>query len=260
MGNPNQRSGMKAQPQAVQSAKQPSPEPLPPVPPQCTSDACRVLNYHVDKTYNVGDRDLPDIVKIKQAALNEALTARNFPEARKIWKFLERFYTHHGPADGSALLALPQIPEKPKPCKHPKCPVAKYHHEKSFKADAQDLPFIIKDNQKRLLDALKDSDYDNAVATRRFIERFFAVHGPSVLPTLPALPPHPKRCENKLCPVPAWHADKVYHADAKDLPYAVKRWTARTWEIDSKMGDWVGSPEQKLLNEFWSVHGGLVKK
>ena len=269
MGNPNQRSGNLARPQPAQRAQQPSLEqpsqqaqkPSPePQPPRCTSDACRVLNYHLDKTYDVGDRDLPDIIMVKHIALSEALTAGKFVEARISRKFLECFYAHHGPADGSALLALPQIPEKPKQCKHTNCPVVKYHHENTFETDSQDLPYIVKDNQKRFSEALTDGDYGRAVASRGFLEKFFAVHGPSVLPQLPALPPHPKRCENKLCPVPAWHADKVYKADAKDLPRLVKQWTAKTWEIDSQMGDWVGSSEQKKLNEFWSVHGGVAKK
>lgn len=258
MGNPNQRSKIATRPQVAQRAKQPAPLPKP-QPPQCTSSACPIHNYHIEKTYTVKDQDLPEIMRIKHAAFNETLAAQKFPEARVIRRFLERFYALHGPADGSAIDALPRVPEKPKQCRNTDCPVDNYHHEKMFEADSQDLPIIVQNKQKHLAEALKAGEYGHAVASRGFLERFFAVHGPSVLGTLPELPSPPGQCQHKLCPVPTWHADKAYGQHARDLPRLVKGWMARTWVIDSEMGDWAGSREQKLLNEFWSVHGGLAK-
>ena len=258
MGNPNQRSNVAARPQVPQRAKQPSPPPKP-QPAQCTSGACPILNYHVEKAYTCKDRDLPEIVKIKHAALSETLATQKFPEARAIRRFLERFYSIHGSADGSTIDALPRVPEKPKQCKNADCPVDRYHHDKIFEANSEDLPFIVKNKQNHLGEALKAGEYGHAVASRGFLEKFFAVHGPSVLDTLPKLPPPPGRCQNKLCPVSTWHADKSYGQHARDLPRLVKGWMARTWVIDSEMGDWAGSREQKLLNEFWVVHGGPAK-
>ena len=258
MGNPNQRSNIATRPQVARKAKQPAPLPKP-QPTQCTSGACPIINYHVEKTYTAKDRDLPEIVKIKHAALSETLATGRFAEARAARGFLEHFYCIHGPADGSAVDALPQVPEKPKKCKDANCPVDRYHHEKTFEANSEDLPLIVKNKQKHLDDALKTGEYGHAVASRGFLERFFAVHGPSVLGTLPELPSPPGQCQNKLCPVTTWHADKAYGQHARDLPRLVKGWMARTWVIDSEMGDWAGSREQKLLNEFWSVHGGSAK-
>ncbi|KAL8795195.1 MAG: hypothetical protein Q9195_002350 [Heterodermia aff. obscurata] len=260
MGNPNQRSNVANRPQAAKRAELPAPLPPKPQTAQCTSGECPILNYHIEKIYNVKDRDLPEIVKIKHGALNETLANGRFSEARAIRRFLERFYSIHGPADASALKSLPQLPEKPKQCKNADCPVNKYHHDKIFKADSEDLPFIVRNKEKSLEEAVKASDYEHAVASRGFLERFFKVHGPSVLATLSELPPAPGRCQNKLCPVPTWHADKAYGEHARDLPRLVKGWMARTWVIDSEMGDWAGSKEQKLLNDFWFVHGGSAKR
>ncbi|CAF9933581.1 MAG: hypothetical protein HETSPECPRED_008701 [Heterodermia speciosa] len=262
MGNPNQRSKVATRPQVAKRAEQPAPlpEPLPkPQSAQCTSGACPIRNYHIEKIYTVKDRDLPEIVRIKHAALTETLAAGKFSEARAIRRFLERFYSIHGPEDGSASDALPQVPEKPKQCRKAGCPVDRYHHDKIFEADSKDLPVIVKNKEKALGEALKAGDYGHAVASRGFLEKFFAIHGPSVLGTLPELPPPPGRCQNKLCPVPTWHADKVYGEHARDLPRLVKGWMARTWAIDSEFGDWAGSREQKQLNDFWFVHGASAK-
>ena len=265
MGNPNQRLRPATQSPKVQPPQQPvvqpavQPKPVQPNPVYCTNGDCPVWNYHIAKVYKVSDCGLPDIIKTKHAALNETLAARKFSEARFIRRFLERFYTVHGPADGSALVALPAVPEKPKQCHHSGCPVKKYHHEKNFKVDSEDLPFIVKDIKKRFEDALKESDYKRAVTTRAFLVKFFVVHGPSVLEILPPLPLCPPRCQDRLCPVPTFHADKVYGQHAHDLPRVVQKWMARTWEIDSESGYWAGSKEQKLLNEFWAVHGGSGK-
>ena len=255
MGNPNQRSKIVTPPKATKHVEQLAPLPKP-GPPHCTNGACPILNYHIEKTYNADDGDLPEIVRIKHTALSETLASQKFLEARAIRRFLERFYSIHGPADGSALDALPQIPEKPKQCKNAGCPVNRYHHDKLFESDP---PFIVKNNEKRLEEALKEGDYDQAVASRRFLEKFYAVHGPSVLGTLPELPPAPGKCENSFCPVSTWHADKTFGEHARDLPRLVKGWMARTWAIDAEHGDWAGSREQKLLNEFWFVHGGSAK-
>ena len=257
MGNPNQRSRAATPSSTAKRIQQPAIQAkrVEAKSVHCTKDTCPVLNYHIDKVYNASNHDVPEIIKIKHTALNETIAARKFQEARAIRRFLERFYAHHGPADGSALLALPDIPEKPKQCRNPNCPVKKYHHEKGFEADSEDLPFIVKDYQKRFGEALKERDYKLAVISRGFLERFFLVHGPSVLETLPALFGRPERCQNQLCPVPTSHTDKVYGQHARDLPRVVKHWMTRTWEIDSRMGDWEGSREQQLLNEFWLVHG-----
>ena len=259
MGNPNQRSKIATRPQVAQRTEQLAPLPPKPQVTQCTKGACPILNYHVEKTYAADDRDLPEIVRIKHAALGETLANQRFSEARAIRRFLERFYSIHGPADGSAVNALPTVPEKPKQCKNANCPVERYHHDKAFEVDSEDLPIIVKNKEKYLDEALKAGDYGHAVASRSFLEKFFAVHGPSVLGALPELPSPPGRCQNKLCPVPTEHADKTYGEHARDLPRLVRGWMARTWAIDAEKGDWAGSKEQKLLNEFWFVHGRSYK-
>ena len=258
MGNPNHRSKVATPPRVAQRAEKLAPLPKP-QPAQCTSGACPILNYHIDKIYAANDQDLPEIVRIKHAALSETLATQKFPQARAIRRFLERFYAIHGAADGPELNSLPRVPEKPKQCKNTNCPVDRYHHDKKFKMDSEDMPLVVKNKEKRLGEALESGDYGLAVASRGFLEKFFAVHGPSILDTLPELPPPPGRCQNKLCPVPTWHADKTYGQHASDLPRLVKGWMARTWAIDAELGDWAASREQKLLNEFWFVHSRSAK-
>ncbi|KAL8854455.1 MAG: hypothetical protein Q9221_000726 [Calogaya cf. arnoldii] len=116
MGNPNRRV---VPPKPVlpkpKPAPEPNKEPLPPPRPAACPGHCGVWNRHdQDKTWTVTDKDLPTIVHVKQKALNEAITNGNFAQARRIRRWLDHFYSWHGPYDDSALKQLPTIPPPPK--------------------------------------------------------------------------------------------------------------------------------------------------
>ncbi|KAI4221460.1 MAG: hypothetical protein L6R40_008631 [Gallowayella cf. fulva] len=189
MGNPNRRvvaSKLASKPNA-KATEQPAPLPPPgsgsAVLP-CPGD-CGVFNRHdEDSTWNVSDKDLPSIVKVKQAALNEALTARKFGQARKVRHWLQRFYSYHGPFDGSAMDELPQIPNPPKPCGDAACPVRNHHHAKTYTLGSEDCPSIVKIKMDNVSRATMNGEHDRAVASREFLTAFWNVHGDEDVATI----------------------------------------------------------------------------
>ena len=79
MGNPNRRA-VPVQPAAV---AKPDIQPLPSPGPALCDGACGVNNLHEqDKTWNIGDADLPTVIRVKHKALTEGLEEHKFQEAR----------------------------------------------------------------------------------------------------------------------------------------------------------------------------------
>ena len=79
MGNPNRRA-IPVKPAAV---AKPEIEPLPSPGPALCNGACGVNNLHEQsKTWNIGDQDLPTVIKVKHKALTEGLEHHKFHEAR----------------------------------------------------------------------------------------------------------------------------------------------------------------------------------
>ncbi|KAL8992112.1 MAG: hypothetical protein Q9169_007364 [Polycauliona sp. 2 TL-2023] len=181
MGNPNRR-GLVAKPvkkeeeNVTKATEQPAPLPAPV--PSCSGN-CGVISQHAgDATWTtVTNKNLPAIVKIKQTALKEALIARNFGAARNIHFWLDRFYSFHGPLEGSAMDQLPQIPEPPKTCNNAACPVKNHHHAKIYVAGSDDCPSIVKTNIENLNRAVSSGVYERTVAPQKFLNAFWSVHG-----------------------------------------------------------------------------------
>ncbi|KAL8669529.1 MAG: hypothetical protein Q9168_005889, partial [Polycauliona sp. 1 TL-2023] len=177
MGNPNRRVAPKPVPKPETITEQPAV--FPPKPVRCTED-CGVLNWHaVTATWtDITDKDLPVIVKLKQANLKEAISNRHFGAAGKIRQWLDRFYSFHGPFEGSAPLdQLPQIPERLRKCRDVACPVKNHHYAKTYNAESHDCPTIVKINMDSLTRATAKGEYEGTVASHDFLNAFWSVHG-----------------------------------------------------------------------------------
>ena len=258
MGNPNARRGPSSR---APASKPPQIYPLPAQPTQCTNSECRVTSGHEAKQYNADDRDLPRIVQVKHAGLDEALAAGNFNQARSNRDWLARFYTIHGAEDGSALSALPELPARPTRCRVPDCPVTAYHIDKEFAVGAEELPNKIKTAKKDFEKALNNGKYAYALDIRAFLERFWTVHGPTDGSALTSIPTLPAQCKDPLCPVTgAPHADKDFKqwARARDLPQIIKDYEARVQKVYDRYEKWQDMEENKVLNSFFAVHGTAV--
>ena len=255
MGNPNARGGPSSRAPASKPAQL---RPLPAQPIQCMNSECRVTTGHEAKKYNADDRDLPRIVQVKRAALDEALAAGNLNQARSNRDWLVRFYTIHGAEDGSALDALPEIPAKPTRCRVPDCPVTAYHINKVFAVGAEDLPNKTKTAKKDFEKALNNGNYAYALDIRGFLERFWTVHGPTDGSALASIPTLPTQCQDPLCPVTGEpHADKGFKqwARARDLPRIIKDYEARVQKVYDRYEKWQDMEENKVLNSFFAIHG-----
>ncbi|KAL8849434.1 MAG: hypothetical protein Q9221_005606 [Calogaya cf. arnoldii] len=84
---------------------------LPQIPDSCQNADCPVRNHHQHKAFAPGSDDLPPIIRITTQTLNFAISKGDYERAVNSRKLLAAFWTVHGPEDGSALAALPHIPE-----------------------------------------------------------------------------------------------------------------------------------------------------
>lgn len=255
MGNPNARGGPSSRAPASKSAQL---RPLFAQPIQCTDSNCRVTTGHEAKQYKVDDSDLPRIVQVKHAALNEALTAGNLNQARSNREWLVRFYTIHGSEDESALEALPELPARPTRCRNSNCPVTAYHIDRIFGVDAGDLPKKIEAAKKDFEKALNNGNYSFALDIRGFLERFWSVHGPADRSALTYIPALPAQCTDPLCPVSEEpHADKSFKqwARARDLPQIIKGYESCVQKVYDRYEKWQDMEENGVLNSFFAVHG-----
>ena len=219
-------------------------------PARCPGNMCRVRQYHVVKVFNPGDEDLPRYIQAQHQYLADAIAKGKYDEAYPALKALHKFYTTHGPADGSALGSLPRVPHR---CKKA-CGVKAWHEDKEYTIDAEDLPQTVKDNLRWLGNALRKGDIDSARSKQHFLQQFFATDGSADGSALASIPALPTMCSNTKCPVQAEHAAKGFGTRAKDLPLeVVERWNI-VLELHDRGGAWMDTPEQRFLTSFGAAH------
>ena len=219
-------------------------------PARCPGNICHVRQYHVGKVFNPGNEDLPKYIKAQHQYLVDAIAKDTHDEAYRALKALQKFYTAHGPADGSALASLPHVPRR---CKKA-CGVKAWHEDKEYAIGAEDLPQIVKDNLRWLGNALRKCDFDSARSKQHFLQKFFATDGPADGSALASIPALPTMCSNSNCPVEAEHAAKGFGTRAKDLPLeVVERWNF-VWELNDRGAAWKNTPEQRFLTSFGAAH------
>ncbi|KAG6994150.1 hypothetical protein G7Y79_00046g082010 [Physcia stellaris] len=232
MGNPNRRA-VPVKPAAV---AEPDVQPLPSPGPALCNGACGVNNLHEQgKTWNIGEQDLPTVIKVKHKALTEGLEHHKFHEARAARQGLVRFYSIHGAHDESAIEVLPIVPDRPKRCKNPDCLVKQLHDDKIYPADPQGLPYIV---------------------AKDLLLNFWTHHGAedgsefaSVVPSLP------EKCQDPLCPSEITaHADKVFEYGDRGLPPLVKSNAAILRKMEERHEYWVDSKAHKTNSGFFAVH------
>ncbi|KAL8652620.1 MAG: hypothetical protein Q9226_004191 [Calogaya cf. arnoldii] len=168
------------------------------------------------------------------------------------------------------------VPPKPKPTpQHNKEPLPsprptpcpghcgvwnRHDQDKTWTVTDKDLPTIVHVKQKALNEAMTNGNFAQARRIRGWLDHFYSWHGPyddSALKQLPKIPPPPKRCANKSCPVRNYHHDKVYQPIDEDLPSIVEMHDddlSYTMFISSKYNRATAS--RQFLVDFWNVHGG----
>lgn len=219
-------------------------------PARCPGNVCHVRQDHVVKVFNPGDEDLPKYIKAQHQYLVDAIAKGTYDEAYPALKALQKFYTAHGPANGSALASLSRVPRR---CKKA-CGVKAWHEDKEYAIDAKDLAQIVKDKLRWLNNALRKCEYDSARSKQQLLQQFFATDGPADGSALAAMPALPTMCSTTKCPVQAEHAAKGFSTRAKDLPLEVlERWNF-VWELHDRGADWKDMPEQRFLTSFGAAH------